>query len=79
MGGRSIHVCVQGRGGGGAEVGGAEEGGLEPCLSCGRADQPERLHTHTSQHKSPLKVTHNPSLVSCLYILLICVKLATLV
>ena len=37
---------------------------LEPCLSCGRGDQPERLHTHAGQHakeevsrhKSPLKV-----------------------
>ena len=40
---------------------------LEPCLSCGRVDQPERLHTHPSpapshapapgqRHKSPLKV-----------------------
>ena len=66
---------MQGRGGGGggAEVGGAEEGGLEPCLSCGRADQPERLHTHSSHIKSPLKVTHNPA-----HILHICVKKATL-
>ena len=59
---------MQGRGGGG-DGGGAEEGGLEPCLSCGRADQPERLHTHTSQHKSPLKVRLNPPgcLVSTFY------------
>ena len=38
---------------------------VEPCLSCGRQDQPERFHTHPSRekerdvrnssHKSPLK------------------------
>ena len=71
---------MQGKGGG--EVGRAEESGLEPCLSCGRADQPERLHTHSSHIKSPLKVTYNISWVSyvlSLHILYIFVKKATLV